>query len=115
MAGTIRVVGSYDRKAHAGVVRKMITRGSSPVGNPHEMKSEADRDQSCALFAYHVKTNWLVDGNWGDAWPWLHDRVLEYQEGNDIELCCSCRQYADDRLCHGDTLRRLIIYLSSRW
>ena len=114
MAGTISVVGLLDRKAHGGVVRKFIDR-RSPVANPHVMKSEDDRDESCALFAYYIKVKWLVDGHWGEAWPWLQQRVLEYQEGKDIELCCSCRQYADDRLCHGDTLRRLIIYLSSRW
>ena len=114
MAGTIRVVGLLDRKAHEAVARKFID-SRSPVANPHVMRSEEVRDESCALFGYYVRYKWLVDGAWGDALPWLQERVLEYQEGKDIELCCSCRQVANDRLCHGDTLRRLIIYLSSRW
>ena len=58
MAGSIRVVGGYDRKAHPEVVRKMITRGQSPVGNPAVMATEADRDKVCRHFDDLVLTSY---------------------------------------------------------
>ena len=113
MAGSIRVVGGYDRKAHPEVVRKMITRGQSPVGNPAVMATEADRDEVCRYFDDLVWAGWLKHGTWSDEQlEWLSARVDEYIKGRDIELCCRCRNHADHRRCHGDTLRDLIIHLA---
>jgi len=57
---TIRVVGPYDRKSHPGVIRKMITRTSSPVGNPFEIGVDGDRHDVCKLFEDLVWIDWEV-------------------------------------------------------
>ena len=41
---------------------------------------------------------------------WLKDTVVEYLEGNDIELACYCKP----KCCHGDVLKDAIIYIANR-
>jgi len=43
---TIRVVGQFDAKSHPGVICKMITSSTSPVGNPFVVGLDGDRKLS---------------------------------------------------------------------
>ena len=113
---TIRVVGPYDAKAHPGVIRKMITRNSSPVGNPFLIGVDGDRHEVCKLFEDLVWVDWEAHC---DAPPavmdWLEQRVHEHRQGFDLELCCRCRPKArPDVPCHGNTLRDWIFWVSEQ-
>ena len=44
MTGSIRVVNRFSKKNHPDVIRKMITRSASPVGNPFVLGDYGDRD-----------------------------------------------------------------------
>lgn len=111
---TIRVVGPYDAKAHPGVIRKMITRSSSPVGNPFLIGVDGDRDTVCKRFEDLVWIDWEVHCEAPEGvLDWIDRRVDEYKRGIDLELCCRCRPRAlPDVPCHGDTLRDWILWLA---
>ena len=112
MAGTITVVNRFTPKAHPDVVRKMITRSASPVGNPFVIGEHGDREKCCNLFERHVWSKEIWVKEWGkEAQEWLHNITWEYMCGKDIELVCSCKP----KRCHGDTLKDLIIWYAGRW
>ena len=113
---SIRIVGPYDRKAHAGVIRKMITRSSSPVGNPFEIGIDGDRDEVCKRFEELVWIDWEVNCEAPTAvMAWMQQRINEHRKGIDLELCCRCRPKARaDVSCHGETLRDWILWSAAQ-
>ena len=111
---TIRVVGQFDAKSHPGVIRKMITSSTSPVGNPFVVGLDGDRKTVCESFEHLVWCDWEVNCEApGEVWDWVEARVQEYTQGKDLELCCRCRPKEHlDIPCHGETLRDWILWLS---
>ncbi len=108
MTGTITVVNRFTPKAHPDVVRKMITRSASPVGNPFIVGVHGDRDACCNAYEEYVNSGaiWIENEAFVE---WINERVWEYEDGKDIELVCGCKP----QRCHGDTLMRLIIELAN--
>ena len=110
MFGSIRVVNRFSKKNHPTVIRKMITRSASPVGNPFVMGQDGDRDYCLGRFGQLVKDGWL-EGKWDDKQrEWMNQRAEEYLRGEDIELVCGCAP----QKCHGDILRDAIIEIAER-
>ena len=121
MTGTITVVNRFHKKKNPDVIRKMITRTSSPVGNPYLIGTHGDRDEVCDKYEVYIKD--LIRKQ-GEAWAegirprkdfkfldWLIKRVEEYKLDKDIELVCGCKQMDPYQKCHGDILKKVIIEL----
>tara|TARA_B100001250_G_scaffold410405_1_gene436810 strand:- start:625 stop:1038 length:414 start_codon:yes stop_codon:yes gene_type:complete len=108
MTGTITVVNRFTPKAHPDVVRKLITRSASPVGNPFVVGDYGDRDACCDAYEKYVNSGqiWIENEAFVE---WINERVYEYEDGKDIELVCGCWP----KRCHGNTLRELIIDLAN--
>ena len=109
MPGTITVVNRFTPKAHPKVVRKMITRSASPVGNPFIVGVHGDRDACCNAYEQYVNSGAIWEENKKFV-QWINERCWEYIDGKDIELVCGCKP----QRCHGDTLRELIIQLANK-
>ena len=109
MPGTITVVNRFTKKKHPSVIRKMITRSASPVGNPFVVGDYGDRDACCDAYEKYVNSGqiWVENKEFVE---WITERVWEYEDGNDIELVCGCKP----QRCHGDTLMRLIIEIANK-
>jgi len=109
MTGSIRVVNRFSKKNHPDVIRKMITRSASPVGNPFVVGDYGDRDACCDAYEKYVNSGqiWIENEAFVE---WINERVKEYVFGKDIELVCGCWP----KRCHGNTLRELIIQLANQ-
>ena len=108
MTGTVTVVNRFTPKEHPDVIRKMITRWGSPVGNPFVVGKDGDRDACCDAYEKYVNSGqiWVENKEFVE---WINERIWEYQQRKDIELVCGCKP----QRCHGDTLRKLIIELAN--
>ena len=107
MTGTVTVVNRFTPKNHPDVIRKMITRWASPVGNPFVVGKDGDRDTCCDAYEKYVFSG-LIWSNKKFV-EWINERIWEYEDGKDIELVCGCKP----QRCHGDSLRKLIIDLAT--
>ena len=85
MYGTITVVNRFTPKAHPDVVRKLITRSASPVGNPFVVGVHGDRDACCNAYEKYVNSGMIWEENKNFV-QWINERCWEYIDGKNIEL-----------------------------
>ena len=117
--GTITVVNRFEPKKHPNVIRKSITRNSL-VGNPYKIIPDTKYDRDFVIRLYRRDMEFYLKAHIWKTTPsnifkpesekWLKDTVVEYLEGNDIELACYCKP----KCCHGDVLKDAIIYIANR-
>ena len=117
--GTITVVNRFEPKKHPNVIRKSITRNSL-VGNPYKIIPDTKYDRDFVIRLYRRDMEFYLKARIWKTSPsnifqpesekWLKDTVVEYLEGNDIELACYCKP----KFCHGDVLKDAIIYIANR-
>lgn len=82
-----------------------IGRGS-PLGNPHPMSDESDRDTVCELYEQHIAERIALKDR--RITIELRRIYIMHKQYGSVNLVCFCKP----KRCHGDSIKELLCGLS---